>query len=62
MSSTEILQTAEYVTDANGNRATVKYWGSEKVARESLAMLTDCKDCTDCSNCSRSSSIFPFPT
>ena len=47
--------TTEWFTDANGNRASVAYWGSEKAAEASLKTLRDCSYCSDCSDCSRCS-------
>ena len=44
-----------WITDENGNRASVEYWGSEEAARKSLETLTRCSDCSDCSDCSRCS-------
>jgi hypothetical protein len=42
-----------WITDANGNRASVEYWGSEAKAQASLQTLTRCTDCTDCTGCTR---------
>lgn len=39
---------ATWITGANGNRASVEWWGSEKAARASLATLTRCTNCTNC--------------
>ena len=44
----------KYLTDSNGNRASIKYFGSEKAAQaalDSLKNCTNCTDCTDCTNC-----------
>jgi len=41
-----------WITDDNGNRASITYWGDEARARASLATLTNCRNCTDCSRCS----------
>ena len=41
-----------WITDANGNRASVERWGSEEAARAALATLEDCFGCSDCSDCS----------
>ena len=49
---TDQTATITEVRDANGNVATIAYWGSEKEARASLATLKNCKDCRDCSGCS----------
>ena len=48
----------EWVSDENGNRCSVSYWGSEAAAEEALLSLircSDCSDCSDCSGCSRCS-------
>lgn len=45
-----------WIKDDNGNRASVKFWGSEEKARESLATLVNCRDCTSCSGCTRCTS------
>jgi hypothetical protein len=37
--------------DANGNRATVAFWGSAEKARASLLTLIDCTKCIDCWQC-----------
>ena len=44
-----------WITDDNGNRASVEYWGSEEEAKSALASLKDCSGCSDCSRCSRCS-------
>ena len=36
----------EWVTDDNGNRASVKHWGSREKAEASLKTLANCTDCT----------------
>lgn len=41
-----------WITDGNGNRASVEYWGSEDAARASLATLKGCRNCDNCSGCS----------
>ena len=46
-----------WITDENGNRASVEYWGSEEAARKSLETLTRCSDCSGCSDCSRCSGM-----
>jgi hypothetical protein len=40
-----------YITDPQGNRANIAYWGGEENARASLATLTDCTRCTRCTDC-----------
>lgn len=42
--------TKTWITDANGNRASVERWGSEEAARQSLATLRNCSDCSYCSD------------
>jgi len=64
------------ITDANGNTASVAYFGSEDAARLALASLlgcrgcrgcsrcrgcSDCSDCSGCSGCSRCSGMAPRP-
>ena len=41
-----------WITDDNGNRASIEYWGSEEAAKASLATLINCKNCENCSDCS----------
>jgi hypothetical protein len=41
-----------WITDENGNRASIELWGSESAARESLQTLKDCSRCSNCSRCS----------
>ena len=41
-----------WITDDNGNRASIEFWGSEAAAREALSKLDRCYDCSDCSGCS----------
>jgi len=41
-----------WITDKNGNRASVEYFGSEEKAQATLDSLKNCKDCTNCSDCS----------
>ncbi len=40
-----------WIEGENGNRASVKKWGSEEAARESLKTLKNCSDCSDCYSC-----------
>ncbi len=47
-----------WITDDNGNRASVEYWGTEEKARESLATLVNCRDCSNCSSCSDCTSCY----
>lgn len=42
---------ATWITDENGNRASVERWGGANAARASLATLWECRDCTNCKNC-----------
>lgn len=37
-----------WITDENGNRASVEVWGSEEKARAALATLNGCSRCSDC--------------
>ena len=48
-----------WVKDANGNRCSVEYFGSETAAQKALDSLIDCSDCSDCSRCSRCSDLAP---
>ena len=41
-----------WLTDANGNRCSVEYWGSKKAATAALKSLKNCRNCTNCSGCS----------
>ena len=41
-----------WISDENGNRASIKRWGTVAKAQESLASLSDCSACSDCSHCS----------
>lgn len=50
-----------WITDANGNRASVLYWGSEETARASLSTLTNCRYCTDCRYCNLSLEHYFLP-
>lgn len=48
----------EWITDSNGNRCSVAYWGSRDAAQaalDSLESCSGCSDCSDCSGCSRCS-------
>jgi len=40
-----------WITDDNGNRASVEYWGSVEAAEESLKTLVNCRNCRNCNNC-----------
>ena len=40
-----------WVSDSNGNRASVAFWGSREKAEASLATLKDCHACHDCHDC-----------
>ncbi len=48
----ETTQGPTWITDENGNRCSVEYWGTEEKAREALASLKNCENCTNCSRCS----------
>ena len=41
----------QWITDNNGNRASVERWGSEEEARASLDSLRNCINCTNCKGC-----------
>ena len=41
----------EWVSDENGNRCSVVYWGSEAAAEMALLSLIRCSNCADCSYC-----------
>ncbi len=41
-----------WVSDADGNKCSAKYFGSEEAARAALGGLKHCVGCTNCSNCS----------
>ena len=45
--------TTKWITDDNGNRASVERWGSEKAARASLETLVSCVRCENCVRCVR---------
>ena len=40
-----------YITDENGNRASVERFGSAQAAQTALDSCIGCTRCTDCSNC-----------
>lgn len=42
----------EWVNDDNGNKCSVKYFGTKERAEKALNSLKDCKNCTNCSDCS----------
>ncbi len=42
----------EWISDENGNRNSVAYWGSKENAEKALDSLVDCRYCRDCSSCS----------
>ena len=41
-----------WLTDGNGNKASIKYFGSEDAARNALLSLKNCRNCVNCSDCS----------
>ena len=43
---------SDWLTDANGNRCSIAYFGSREAAQAALDSLRDCRDCTNCSRCS----------
>ena len=42
----------EWLTDSNGNKCSVEYFGSKEKAQVALDSLKNCKNCTNCSRCS----------
>ena len=44
-----------WLTDLNGNRCSVEYFGSRDAAQNALDSLKNCVNCTNCSDCSRCS-------
>jgi hypothetical protein len=42
----------EWIKDDNGNKCSIKYWGSKEAAQTALDSLKNCKDCSDCAGCS----------
>ena len=44
-----------WLTDANGNHASIEYFGSREAAQAALDSLKNCENCTNCSRCSRCS-------
>lgn len=51
----ENVMSEEWLKDSNGNKCSMKHFGSEDSARKALDSLIDCKNCINCSNCSRCS-------
>src|SRR6266404_4841468 len=58
------VSSTTWLTDKNGNKCSVEYFGSAEAARKALDSLrncsncsncSDCSDCSDCSNCSNCS-------
>ena len=45
----------KWLTDSNGNKCSVEYFGSEEAAQKALDSLKSCRDCVNCSGCSRCS-------
>jgi hypothetical protein len=41
-----------WISDANGNKCSIEYFGSEDAARKALASLKECENCINCSYCS----------
>lgn len=41
-----------WISDANGNKCSVEWFGSRAAAQAALDSLKDCKDCVNCSDCS----------
>lgn len=44
-----------WISDDQGNRASVEFWGSAEEAKNSLDTLKECDQCDNCSDCSRCS-------
>jgi hypothetical protein len=42
----------EWIKDENGNRCSVRHFGSKDEAEKALLSLKNCKDCINCSYCS----------
>lgn len=51
----------DWVPDENGNRANIKWCGSEAAAIAQLATLSDCGGCSDCSGMSPQKISSPIP-
>lgn len=43
--------TDSWLTDENGNRASIEYFGSREAAQKALDSLVNCKNCDDCVDC-----------
>jgi hypothetical protein len=41
-----------WISDANGNKCSVEYFGTEELAKAALDSLIDCRNCVNCSRCS----------
>ena len=46
-----------WIKDANGNKCSTEFYGSEEAAQKALDSLRDCRDCTNCSGCSGCSHV-----
>lgn len=44
-----------WLTDKNGNRCSIGYFGTREAAQKALDSLKDCLNCINCSRCSRCS-------
>lgn len=42
-----------WISDENGNKASVECWGSEEKAREALESCNNCINCNNCNNCNQ---------
>src|SRR3990167_3230588 len=49
------MEEIEWVSDENGNKCSVQYFGSQEAAQKALDSLKNCKNCINCSGCSRCS-------
>jgi hypothetical protein len=43
---------ATWITDDNGNKCSVEYFGTQEAAQAALDSLKNCRDCVNCSDCS----------
>ena len=41
----------EWLTDENGNRASIEYFGSKEAAQRALDSLRNCINCINCNSC-----------
>ena len=43
---------ATWISDSNGNKCSVEYFGTKEKAQAALDSLKNCRDCTNCSDSS----------